>query len=267
MIDFRIESSDATGRTRPGQGGRIRVRMGRADRGPGRPAVRIVVADDRGGARGRPENRQIRCRRPDRRGSGPTLAGLGAAAGRRRPCSSTIAAVAGRRRWRRPPSSPLERDAGRAVRAVSSGRSTRGTPIATTPPSRAPTPVVTATIRYADGRPEETVRLPDAGDVAAAAAISGNWRWPTTCSRTSRRARRGRATAAGAAGRGRTRGTCAGRIPGCPAVTLSRPDAPDPRPRARPRGRWRGRGRARSTSTPRSSTRPERIGDYPCDAS
>ena len=50
-----------------------------------------------------------------------------------------------------------------------------------------PTPVVTATLQFGDGRPEETVRLPGATCRALGCGTSGSWPSPIRCSPTSRR--------------------------------------------------------------------------------
>ena len=77
-----------------------------------------------------------------------------------------------------------------------------------------PTPVVTATIRYEDGRPEETVRLPGRGGGRdRGCGIRGNWPWPMPCMRTSRKPGGGRRMPARAGWRGPMRGTSAARGP------------------------------------------------------
>ena len=77
-----------------------------------------------------------------------------------------------------------------------------------------PTPVVTATIQYGDGRPEETVRLPGRdvpgpADAAPAAARAGQ----CACTPTSRRPGGGSRTPARAGWPGPMPGTSAGPVP------------------------------------------------------
>ena len=53
-----------------------------------------------------------------------------------------------------------------------------------------PTPVVTATLQFGDGRPEETVRLPGAMWPARGCGTSGSWPWPIRCNSDVQEARR-----------------------------------------------------------------------------
>lgn len=55
-------------------------------------------------------------------------------------------------------------------------------------PEPGPTPVVTAKIHYSDGRPDEELRLPDAG-LGRDSGISASWHLPTTSTQSSLRPR------------------------------------------------------------------------------
>jgi hypothetical protein len=132
-------------------------------------------------------------------------------------------------------------------------------------PEPGPTPIATATIRYADGRPEETIRLPDRGarprlryqrqlalanhltvDFQAARAATGDGslsRWARSYARHLALSR-----------------------PGCATITLFSQEhlIPDPE---------RVRQALAAPGSPRVDldaeefyTTPERIGEFPCDA-
>ena len=86
-------------------------------------------------------------------------------------------------------------------------------------PEPPPTPVVEATLKFADGRPSRVIRLPGAV-LGLASSISGNWRWRTGCTPTSMRPARSPATAGRVAGRASyARHLCA-TYPGCKEVAL-----------------------------------------------
>lgn len=132
-------------------------------------------------------------------------------------------------------------------------------------PEPGPTPVATATIRYPDGRPEETVRLPDRGawprlryqrqlalanhlmvDFQTARAVTGDGglsRWARSYARHLARTR-----------------------PGCATITLFAQEhlIPDPE---RVRQALAAPGRPRvDLDAEEFYTTPERIGEFPCDA-
>jgi hypothetical protein len=165
--------------------------------------------------------------------------------------------------WAGPPSSPLQHELADGFQGyydlIDQGYSYRY--YAPEPP---PTPVVTATIRYADGRAEE-VRLPDRAtrprmlyqrELALANSLftevdearqhngePGEGPWAQSYARHLGKIR-----------------------PGARSVTLMLQLhlIPDP---ARVAQQWRETGKAPDLDAPEFYTVPERIGEYPCDAS
>ena len=119
-----------------------------------------------------------------------------------------------------------------------------------------PTPVITATLRFGDGRPDETVRLPGRSlggprmrhqrQLALANALFADFQ------EAKQAWRRRRPEPAGAR-------LCPPPLPGPSRLHGGhppRPAAPDPRPRARPRGPRVARRSAGSTSSTRTSSPP-----------
>jgi len=165
--------------------------------------------------------------------------------------------------WAAPPSSALELAAGPSSLGRTTRRSIRATLIRYYAPEPVPTPVVTATIHYGDGRPDERVRLPERGVVprlryqrqlALANHLATDFRDGAPHDGDGARSAYARSYARHLAH--------ARSGAGCVTVTLHLQShlIPDPEggsPRhARTDRRW--------TSTPRSITRaPERIGEFP----
>jgi hypothetical protein len=133
-------------------------------------------------------------------------------------------------------------------------------------PEPPPTPVVTATIHFADGRPDETVRLPDRGawprlryqrQLALAYHLFEDFQ---AAKREAGQGDRSHWARAYARHLGRRR-------PGCSEITLSARLhlVPDPQ---RIRAALGARGSEPvDLDAEEFYTTPERIGDYPCDAS
>ena len=128
-----------------------------------------------------------------------------------------------------------------------------------------PTPVVTATLQFGDGRPEETVRLPAGRCRARGCGISGSWRWRMRFSWMCRRPRQRTGDASESRlARAYARHLCLTR-PGCRSVTLHLqqhliPELEQVREAIAVAGAPRFDLFAESLFTT-----PERIGDYPCD--
>ena len=99
-------------------------------------------------------------------------------------------------------------------------------------PEPPPTPVVTATIHFADGRPGRDGPASPQGRRCPGSCGSGNWRWPITSTPTPRPPARGRRRRARAAGRRSYARHLAQTHPGCSSIVLTVAAAPDPRRRA-----------------------------------
>ena len=131
-----------------------------------------------------------------------------------------------------------------------------------------PTPVITATLRFGDGRPAEVVRLPARGRwVVRGCGTSGSSPWPMPCLPTSRRRSSGGETAAAAGWPGPMRRHLCSTHTGCTEVTLHAQQhlIPDPdhvlEALATP-------GAARFDLFDEALfTSPEWIGDFTCDGS
>ena len=129
-------------------------------------------------------------------------------------------------------------------------------------PEPPPTPVVEATLHFADGRPDATIRIPDRG-TGPGCGIRGNWLSPTTCMTISRWPGASRATAARAAGP-LVRPAPVRDAPRLSGVTLQVrmhkiPELP------RIHEIWESSRRARvDLDAEEFYSEPERIGEYPC---
>jgi hypothetical protein len=162
-----------------------------------------------------------------------------------------------------PPSSPLERSVADLFEPynelIDQGYAYRY--YAPEPP---PTPVVTATVRYADGRPDESLRLPQRGlwprllyqrQLALAFHLRDDFEQARRVTGDGTQSRYARSYARHIA---RSR-------PGCATVTLYVQDHLIPDPGRVAEGLHAGR--AVDLDAEEFFTVPERIGEFPCDAS